>query len=123
MSGAQSRKVQSFLLAQVDKRSVRQGDRCRSEPLKAQHRAHSLFHFPMVLFTHYISILARFCCELCRKNLLLLEFSSRLMRSGITVKHEPLGDAPFFDRPLQALLGGSQGAVLAQEKSSFCQML
>jgi len=77
----------------------------------------------MVLCNPISYVFARAYGERGRTPLLRLEFSYRLMRSGIPVKRELLGEAPFFDRRLHALFGGGQVAAFAQEKSQFCQML
>ena len=100
----------------MDKRYTSERDGCVLEALKAQHRPHSLFHSTVVLFNKVIYIFACPHSEFCRKHPFLLEFLSRLMRGGIAIECERLGDALFFDRSLQDLLSGSSITMFTQEK-------
>ena len=103
----------------VDKLYTSERDGCVIEALKAQHRPHSLFHSTVVLFNKVIYIFACPHSEFCRKHPFLLEFLYRLRRSCIAIERELLGEAPFFDRPLQELLSGSSitGSVRIRPKN------
>ncbi len=91
-SGTQSRKVKLLFLDLVDKFYSSECDRRVIETLKAEHGPHALFDSSMILFKHVIYIFARSHDELRWKDPFPLEFLHCLMRSGIAIPRDLLGE-------------------------------